>query len=69
MSISISKIKSQLDHVSKKALTGSRSQEPEELDDYKPFPTLAEALTKVDPDVGFNVEVKYPMMQAVSTIF
>ncbi|CAD6193768.1 unnamed protein product [Caenorhabditis auriculariae] len=35
----------------------------EEEEDFKPFPTLMEALVKVDPDVGFNVEVKYPMMQ------
>uniref|UniRef100_A0A9J2PLV1 GP-PDE domain-containing protein n=1 Tax=Ascaris lumbricoides TaxID=6252 RepID=A0A9J2PLV1_ASCLU len=28
-----------------------------------PFPTLVDALKQVDPSVGFNVEVKYPMMQ------
>ncbi|CAJ0606664.1 unnamed protein product [Cylicocyclus nassatus] len=38
-------------------------EDGEEEEDFKPFPTLIEALTKVDPDVGFNVEIKYPMMQ------
>lgn len=37
--------------------------EIEEETDYLPFPTLIDALHKVDPDVGFNIEVKYPMMQ------
>lgn len=56
-----------LEHVSKKSVPGSRPREPDDNeDDRKPFPTLVEALTKVDPDVGFNVEVKYPMMQMVS---
>uniref|UniRef100_A0A1I7YGG9 Glycerophosphocholine phosphodiesterase GPCPD1 n=1 Tax=Steinernema glaseri TaxID=37863 RepID=A0A1I7YGG9_9BILA len=34
-----------------------------EADEFRPFPRLSEALMKVDPDVGFNIEVKYPMMQ------
>ncbi|OQV11631.1 putative glycerophosphocholine phosphodiesterase GPCPD1-like protein 2 [Hypsibius exemplaris] len=32
-----------------------------------PFPTLEHALKVVDPDVGFNVEVKYPMLMADGT--
>uniref|UniRef100_A0A0K0CV86 GP-PDE domain-containing protein n=1 Tax=Angiostrongylus cantonensis TaxID=6313 RepID=A0A0K0CV86_ANGCA len=39
-------------------------EDDDETEDFKPFPTLVEALAKVDPDVGFNVEVKYPMMQS-----
>ncbi|VDK53083.1 unnamed protein product [Anisakis simplex] len=35
----------------------------EEADERMPFPTLVDALKQVDPSVGFNVEVKYPMMQ------
>ncbi|KAK0393636.1 hypothetical protein QR680_000327 [Steinernema hermaphroditum] len=34
-----------------------------EADEFRPFPRLSEALQTVDPDVGFNIEVKYPMMQ------
>uniref|UniRef100_A0A0N5AG98 Glycerophosphocholine phosphodiesterase GPCPD1 n=1 Tax=Syphacia muris TaxID=451379 RepID=A0A0N5AG98_9BILA len=34
-----------------------------EVTERSPFPTLVEALRKVDSSVGFNVEVKYPMMQ------
>uniref|UniRef100_A0A8R1Z3N2 GP-PDE domain-containing protein n=1 Tax=Pristionchus pacificus TaxID=54126 RepID=A0A8R1Z3N2_PRIPA len=39
------------------------TSEMEEEADLCPFPTLIDALHKVDPDVGFNIEVKYPMMQ------
>lgn len=42
------------------------TSEMEEEADLCPFPTLIDALHKVDPDVGFNIEVKYPMMQEVS---
>ncbi|CAO4364288.1 unnamed protein product [Caenorhabditis nigoni] len=55
-----------LDHLSfpqKKENVKKLVEVSEEEEDFKPFPTLVEALTKVDPDVGFNVEVKYPMMQ------
>ncbi|CAI5442386.1 unnamed protein product [Caenorhabditis angaria] len=55
-----------LDHLSfpqKKENVKKLVEAGEEEEDFKPFPTLTEALTKVDPDVGFNVEVKYPMMQ------
>ncbi|CAI4224742.1 unnamed protein product [Auanema sp. JU1783] len=53
-----------LDHVSKReANSRTEIEEKDEGDDLKPFPTLVETLNKVDKDVGFNVEVKYPMMQ------
>ncbi|KAK6049532.1 hypothetical protein COOONC_12962, partial [Cooperia oncophora] len=55
-----------LDHVNfphKKENVKKLVEDGEEQEDFKPFPTLVEALSKVDPDVGFNVEVKYPMMQ------
>lgn len=61
----------QLDHVNfpqKKENVKKLVDEGEEQEDFKPFPTLVEALSKVDPDVGFNVEVKYPMMQSVSLL-
>lgn len=35
----------------------------------RPFPTLVDALKNVDADVGFNVEVKYPMVQAVRNTY
>lgn len=35
--------------------------DPDESPDQRPFPTLVEALTKVHPDTGFNIEIKYPM--------
>ncbi|KHN71694.1 Putative glycerophosphocholine phosphodiesterase GPCPD1 -like protein T05H10.7, partial [Toxocara canis] len=35
----------------------------DEAAERMPFPTLVDALKQVDPSVGFNVEVKYPMMQ------
>ncbi|KAK6734347.1 hypothetical protein RB195_017868 [Necator americanus] len=56
-----------LDHVSfrqKKENVKKLVEDGDEEEDFKPFPTLVEALTKVDVDVGFNVEVKYPMMQS-----
>ncbi|VDN02966.1 unnamed protein product [Thelazia callipaeda] len=39
------------------------SAEADEQDERLPFPTLVDALKQVDPSVGFNIEVKYPMMQ------
>lgn len=30
----------------------------ESLEDHQPFPTLAEVLEVIDPNVGFNIEVK-----------
>lgn len=41
--------------------------DPHELPSHRPFPTLAEALTGVDTDIGFNIEVKYPMIFVVRT--
>lgn len=41
------------------------SAEEDEQDERLPFPTLVDALCQVDPSVGFNIEVKYPMMQKV----
>jgi len=35
----------------------------DEAEEYRPFPTLVEALTNVSKDVGFNVEIKFPMVQ------
>ncbi|VDN59171.1 unnamed protein product [Dracunculus medinensis] len=37
--------------------------EADEAAENHPFPTLVEALQRVDPSVGFNIEIKYPMMQ------
>uniref|UniRef100_A0A183CPG4 GP-PDE domain-containing protein n=1 Tax=Globodera pallida TaxID=36090 RepID=A0A183CPG4_GLOPA len=35
--------------------------EPDEGSDFRSFPTLVEALQRVDEHAGFNVEIKYPM--------
>lgn len=42
------------------------SAEADEQDERLPFPTLVDALRQVDSSVGFNIEIKYPMMQKVS---
>lgn len=34
-------------------------------DDYQPFPKLEKALTDIDIDVGFNVELKWTMQLQV----
>lgn len=54
----------QLDHVHPKVeseehckVTGHRDEEEE----HQPFPTLAASFHNVSAEVGFNVEVKYPM--------
>uniref|UniRef100_A0A1I7VN85 GP-PDE domain-containing protein n=1 Tax=Loa loa TaxID=7209 RepID=A0A1I7VN85_LOALO len=39
------------------------SAEADEQDERLPFPTLLDALHQVDSSVGFNIEIKYPMMQ------
>ncbi|KAH7728979.1 Protein T05H10.7 b [Aphelenchoides avenae] len=39
-------------------VTGTPNEPPE----LRPFPTLADSLKYVDPDTGFNIEIKYPMM-------
>ncbi|MCP9256999.1 Glycerophosphocholine phosphodiesterase GPCPD1 [Dirofilaria immitis] len=39
------------------------SAEADEQDERLPFPTLVDALRLVDSSVGFNIEIKYPMMQ------
>ncbi|PAV55975.1 hypothetical protein WR25_25443 [Diploscapter pachys] len=35
------------------------------LTEHHPFPTLAQALQTVDQNVGFNIEIKYPMYMKV----
>lgn len=37
----------------------------DEEEEHKPFPTLVEAFNNVSEEVGFNVEVKYPMVTVV----
>uniref|UniRef100_A0AAF5Q5Q9 GP-PDE domain-containing protein n=1 Tax=Wuchereria bancrofti TaxID=6293 RepID=A0AAF5Q5Q9_WUCBA len=39
------------------------SAEADEQDERLPFPALVDALRQVDSSVGFNIEIKYPMMQ------
>ena len=34
----------------------------EENDEHEPFPTLEEALNKIDESCGFNIELKWDMM-------
>ncbi|KAJ1353293.1 putative glycerophosphocholine phosphodiesterase GPCPD1 2 [Parelaphostrongylus tenuis] len=53
-----------VNYLKKKENVKKLVEDDDEAEDFKPFPTLVEALAKVDPDVGFNVEVKYPMMQS-----
>uniref|UniRef100_A0A7E4ZZ24 GP-PDE domain-containing protein n=1 Tax=Panagrellus redivivus TaxID=6233 RepID=A0A7E4ZZ24_PANRE len=60
-----------LDHVKHqgegKDLENVTKVTPKALDeaaDLQPFPTLEDALLYVDADVGFNVELKFPMIQA-----
>lgn len=48
-----------------KSLTASHSHqritgEENESEEYRPFPTLTQALKNVLPQVGFNIEIKYP---------
>lgn len=45
------------------------SAEADEQDERLPFPTLVDALCQVDSSVGFNIEIKYPMMQKVSQLY
>ncbi|GMR36585.1 hypothetical protein PMAYCL1PPCAC_06780 [Pristionchus mayeri] len=52
-----------LAHPEQQGKVSKLTSEIEEETDYLPFPTLIDALHKVDQDVGFNIEVKYPMMQ------
>jgi glycerophosphocholine phosphodiesterase GPCPD1 len=46
-------------------VTEGRSGAPvffdEDLDEHQPFPTLSEAMDVIDPNVGFNIEVKSSM--------
>lgn len=37
----------------------------EDLDDHQPFPTLQHALAILDPNVGFNIEIKWTMLLKV----
>lgn len=43
--------------------------EHDEAEEHRPFPTLVEAFQNVSDEVGFNIEVKYPMMQIVCFSF
>lgn len=43
--------------------------EHDEAEEHRPFPTLVEAFENVSDEVGFNIEVKYPMMQVVCVFF
>uniref|UniRef100_A0A914WIA2 Glycerophosphocholine phosphodiesterase GPCPD1 n=1 Tax=Plectus sambesii TaxID=2011161 RepID=A0A914WIA2_9BILA len=47
--------------------TSEVTGEDDETLEHRPFPTLKQALTQVDPNVGFNVEIKYPMLQKDGT--
>ena len=46
-----------LNHVSEK----DGSTKYTVADDHQPFPSLEKALRVLDPDVGFNVEIKFPL--------
>ncbi|OWA52400.1 Glycerophosphocholine phosphodiesterase GPCPD1 [Hypsibius exemplaris] len=46
-----------LNHVSEK----DGSTKYNVADDHQPFPSLEKALRVLDPDVGFNVEIKFPL--------
>lgn len=59
-----------LDHVQHHTSTAPLNEqvtkvtgENDEAEDLRPFPTLVEALQSVSPDVGFNIEIKFPMIQ------
>lgn len=58
-----------LDHFKANSEVGQRegllkvTDDFDEVTERSPFPTLVDALCQVDRSVGFNVEVKYPMMQ------
>lgn len=36
-----------------------------ELPEFRPFPSLVDALNTVNEDTGFNIEIKYPMKMKV----
>lgn len=60
----------QLDHINHQSdiLTQDLHKvtgEYDEAEEHRPFPTLIEALKNVSDVVGFNIEVKYPMIQIV----
>lgn len=42
---------------------------PYEMPSHRPFPTLIEALKHVNLNLGFNIEVKYPMIFVVSFFY
>lgn len=48
-------------NLSLQRVTGGLDEEEE----YRPFPTLIEALSNVSDNVGFNIEIKYPQMLIV----
>uniref|UniRef100_A0AC35TJX0 Glycerophosphocholine phosphodiesterase GPCPD1 n=1 Tax=Rhabditophanes sp. KR3021 TaxID=114890 RepID=A0AC35TJX0_9BILA len=56
-----------LDHVKHKTIDWDKSKrvtsDPDECESKHSFPTLVEALKTVDTKVGFNIEVKYPIIQ------
>lgn len=35
----------------------------DETEEHHPFPTLSESFKGVSEEVGFNIEIKYPMLQ------
>ncbi|KAK7585859.1 hypothetical protein V9T40_000038 [Parthenolecanium corni] len=47
----------QVHHVNE--INGAFSFENDDHEDYSPFPSLEEVLHAVDPQIGFNVEIKY----------
>lgn len=48
---------------------GRRESVTATVEDWQSFPTLQEALSRVNPHVGFNIEVKYPMQYTVGTYY
>jgi glycerophosphocholine phosphodiesterase GPCPD1 len=58
-----------LDHVQHHSSTPLNEQvikvtgDEDEVEELRPFPTLIEALQNISLDVGFNIEIKFPMIQ------
>lgn len=40
-----------------------------ELPEFRPFPSLVDALKTINEDTGFNIEIKYPMKLKVECKF
>ena len=49
-------------------LTEGIQDDDMEPEDVQPFPTLERLFDAVDKHTGFNVEIKYPLMKAVSIL-